>query len=882
MHKIFLIFICLLSFAAYTQTNLVQPTSISGTAAIYDLTSEPLDIIVDPIITPLTDPTTTTVSSYTDGSAFDNVYIWQLTSNTITMNFSSAVAITGVVIWNSFASSSYREGFLQPNHSVNRANFEFFRGGVSLGDENINVLYPYNDFGELYPFVREYTEVDEIVMTVISNHGGDQTAMQEIAFNSLLCDPLRVRASVEEICVGDTVSLTASSYNGGTITWADGVADGIPFRIDEAGTYTYTVTSDHDNDCFGEIEVIVHDLPTVEAIVSEDTICFGASVLFAGEGAELYTWDNDVSDRASYTPTETGLQTYTVIGIVGTGCADTASIDLYVAPIPVCDFEFIANGISSRDGSTGGCVDKVIQFNDLSTVEDPDNITEWNWTFGDGSSSSLQNPEHIYTAEGAYTVTLIVTSENGCSSTFTMTIIIIEGVHIEIDVVINNPTCFGFSDGSIVISIVGGGDEDEIYKITNEDGTILNIDNSNAANGLPAGIYFYAIGEESPCTDARFVVLNEPDQIDIDFTIFNPRCYSEESGWARINEVYNATGDYDLISYIWNPNPTENSGIGADSIWDLGAGEYTITINDENGCSEIFDFIIDQIDSLEFVEFDYEPAYCRQFGYQNGNGMVKASAKGGTAGYDYLWTNLENGETSNNSTWGGLNAGEYKMLITDANGCTLMRSITVDSLNPRANFEITSEQFTSNYKGNADLAAHFANLSENYANPFNPFADTTFFWNFDSPEGKWILNEDINERIDRIFEARGESYDVDVCLVAINKNGCSDTLCKKIVVYEPIEFNHVNIFSPNGDGANDEFTFEFKSKSISEFHCVIVDRWGGVKTELFDVTESWDGTDRSGSKCTDGVYFYIYEAITDDGSTLSGQGTVQIVATSGH
>ncbi len=217
------------------------------------------------------------------------------------------------------------------------------------------------------------------------------------------------------------------------------------------------------------------------------------------------------------------------------------------------------------------------------------------------------------------------------------------------------------------------------------------------------------------------------------------------------------------------------------------------------------------------------------------------------------------------------------MVATDANGCTLTETITVDSLNPRANFEITSDQFTSNYKGTAEIDAHFVNLSEHFANPFNPLADTTFFWNFDSPQGMWILSEDLNESFDKIYEPRDDSYDVDVCLVAINKNGCTDTLCKNIIVYSPIEFDNVNIFSPNGDGANDLFTFEFKSKSIAEFKCVIVDRWGITKTEMSAITDTWDGTDMNGSKCNDGVYFYTYEAITDNGTTLVGQGTVQIV-----
>ncbi|WP_157454175.1 T9SS type B sorting domain-containing protein, partial [Crocinitomix catalasitica] len=118
--------------------------------------------------------------------------------------------------------------------------------------------------------------------------------------------------------------------------------------------------------------------------------------------------------------------------------------------------------------------------------------------------------------------------------------------------------------------------------------------------------------------------------------------------------------------------------------------------------------------------------------------------------------------------------------------------------------------------------------------------------------------------------------DIEVCLVALNKNGCSDTLCKVINIYEPIKLDNVNIFTPNGDGLNDLFTFINHQASISEFSCVIVNRWGIKIHEMNDITDSWDGTDMSGSKCQDGVYFYTYLATSDNGTKIEGQSTVTI------
>ncbi|MDA7804277.1 gliding motility-associated C-terminal domain-containing protein, partial [Crocinitomix sp.] len=127
------------------------------------------------------------------------------------------------------------------------------------------------------------------------------------------------------------------------------------------------------------------------------------------------------------------------------------------------------------------------------------------------------------------------------------------------------------------------------------------------------------------------------------------------------------------------------------------------------------------------------------------------------------------------------------------------------------------------------------------------------------------------------YTAKGQTYNVDVCLVALNKNGCTDTACKVITIYEPIVFTQINIFTPNGDGINDVFSFDFRASSITDFSCVIVNRWGIVVHEMDNITDAWDGTDKSGSPCNDGTYFYTYSATADDGTKLSGQGNVSLV-----
>jgi len=687
------------------------------------------------------------------------------------------------------------------------------------------------------------------------------------------CAALTTTVSATDICIGETVTLEASSETGGTVTWDGGVVDGIAFEP-PVGTTTYTATSDSDLDCDFSVDITVHELPDVTATASDDVICLGEEVSVSGGGATDYTWDPAVDDGVAFTPADAGTTTYTVTGTDDFGCSNTATVDVTVAPAPDAAIEFVVAGLSSEDGGTGGCIASEVQFNDISTIADPETIVSWDWDFGDGDGSSDENPTHLYDAPGTYTVTLTVTSENGCTATIDIEIVMTEGLSLEL--IFNNPTCFGFNDGSVTVNVLGGVGE-LIFTITDEDGNVLNEDNSNTANSLPEGWYYITVDDDSECSGDVSVFLDDPDEMEVDITVVDPACYGEASGWARVDEVFNATGDEDGLSFFWAPNTFGDEGLGVDSAWALTAGDYTLTVNDENGCSKVIDFNVSQPDSLFLSEFGFEPAHCRLFGYQSGNGVVFGAAGGGTADYDYTWRDLTTDDTYPNTTWGGLNPGDYELTVTDENGCTLIRTITLDSISPIANFNVISDELNADLQGTAPVTAVFENTSTNFHNEFDPFSDTTFFWSLNHPDAGWDVTDSYFYQPDTVYGPKGQSYTVDVCLIAFNKNGCADTLCKELTIYEAFDIVDINIFTPNGDGANDIFTFEFQAASIAEFECVIVNRWGVVMAELNDITDGWDGNDLGGSPAADGTYFYVYKATTDNSTKLEGQGTIQLV-----
>jgi hypothetical protein len=462
---------------------------------------------------------------------------------------------------------------------------------------------------------------------------------------------------------------------------------------------------------------------------------------------------------------------------------------------------------------------------------------------------------------------LLITDSSGCTFNFTITI---GGLHPALNlqlVSVNQPSCYGFTDGSITVTAIG----DDV----NYTWLPTNPIEGNTFDHIGAGTYtVYAESGEEECFDTLLIELIQPDSLFADLSVTNPICYGDQPGFAVVDSVYNAQGDLSNISFVWSPDPPGISGVGADSLYNMPAGNYILTMTDDRGCSWVKEFSITTPEPITFSEFGFDPAFCRLYGYQNGNGVLFAAAIGGTPDYDYLWENLDNGESTVNSTWGGLNPGNYRITVTDANGCILTQNLFLDSLNPIAAFSVISAQLDASLEGTELVIANFINESSNFSNPNDPFADTTFFWNLNHPQADWFISNDFFELIDTSYV--GEAI-YEVCLVAINKNGCYDTTCKDIIVHIQPKFVAPNVFSPDGDGINDDFTFEFKSLGIETFSCVILNRWGIKVAEFINVTDAWNGTDLQGDECTDGVYFYTYKAISTNQTIFEGQGNVQIL-----
>ena len=213
------------------------------------------------------------------------------------------------------------------------------------------------------------------------------------------------------ICAGDVTTLTASGADLYVWSPATGLNTTVGPIVD-ANPLTSMIYQVIGSDTLGctdtaFINVTVNPLP-VMSISPSVSICEGETTSLVVSGATTYSWNpsSGLDNASSSSPNASPLQTttYTVTGDI-LGCTATVSVTVTVDTVPVVAF---------GPPYSSSCAPLAVQFMDLSTVV-PSGSTYW-WQFGDGGTSTQQNPSYTYNIPGSYTVTLTITSGAGCSS----------------------------------------------------------------------------------------------------------------------------------------------------------------------------------------------------------------------------------------------------------------------------------------------------------------------------------------------------------------------------------------------------------------------------------------------------------------------------------
>ncbi len=434
---------------------------------------------------------------------------------------------------------------------------------------------------------------------------------------------------------------------------------------------------------------------------------------------------------------------------------------------------------------------------------------------------------------GDYPVT--IRDANGCELDL---VIPVRELVLQLDPTVTdtiNPSCTGFSDGSILLSIANGLPPYQ-YNFNDGNGFV----SANTISGLPAGTYVVDVLDANLCEGTFAFVLEDPPPLQNTFELNNISCFGAADGVLGA-VVSGGVGSY---GYQWS------TGAGSPFIEELDEGAYTVTITDGNGCVLIADTSFTQPPPLSVEVADLQNLLC----FGDSSGFVGLNGLGGTPPYEFSIDGLS---FQIDPQFSGMNAGDYAFFIMDGNGCTATVEATLTQppqLTVDAGLEVRIEL------GYDDQLLAFPN------NPLVSYA-----W---SPPDSMSCTDCPNPTVNPVNTTL---YTVTVT----DEDGCTatDSVFVRVLKNRPLYVP--DAFSPNGDGRNDAFTV-YAGPGVRRIQALkIFNRWGGMVFDGRDFAPNepalgWDGTFR-GEPSQIGVYAFYAEVLFVDGITVLVEGDLQLV-----
>lgn len=713
---------------------------------------------------------------------------------------------------------------------------------------------------------------------------------------------LEISSEIQDIsCFGESSGAIKLTITGGTgnyrIQWSNGMT-GTEISGLRAGDYTVFVIDE--NSCIIS-ETFQINQPSealkVEGIISselckiDDEIEVSLNVQ-GGTAPYTFLWSNGAT---SQNIVGIGPGNYTVTVTDAQGCTTNASFDVPPPSSPMT-IDFVGKLGLCTQGERGEI---------RATVSGGAAPYTYLWSNG-ATTSTISN-----LTAGAYTLT--VTDANGCTTSKTIEISGAQNWRLNLDA-LTNVTCFGAQDGSIQLSIIGGrepfkirwshGLEDELfagnlapgvytvniqdefgceinatYSIRepqlltyteivedskcygNNNGSIsINVTGgtppyryqwSNGANSrnirnLGPGEYSLVITDRNGCSTGGVFYVAEPELLEIESDHSEMLlCHGDNDGYINLNVI----GGIQPYRVIWNDEPDNESYNRSN----LTAGEYKVTVIDDNGCITEKTFIIQEPAQLEvslMTAFDVD---CEA---RDLKGIAWINITGGTGEYKIFWNN---GITDAHEII-FLEDSDISVMVMDDNGCTVEAFATV-----KMPIAFTDADFTYSIISIGTIGEILVNDPVQF---FDKTLGNVISWEWDFGDGTKS-----NEQNPQHTYKKPGTYTIS--LMTFDELGCVSTASIEVEVLASYKIMIPNAFTPNGDGLND--TFIPKMRGIEEFEMHIFNKWGELVYSCFNrEDEGWDGK-LKGTLSPNGNYVYKIVFRTMDGERGTQTGVFTLV-----
>ena len=560
----------------------------------------------------------------------------------VAMNPNNNQANAGGIIWLS-----------NTDGSRTKSSFQLYAGNApSTGKAN--------GLGDLEVFCQEEPQSQPPVCSLITgnvqksedfvfnilDYVTDPDGQGDINLNSLVFSNINPSNAGLFTQNGSTVTFNTSSTFVGTVTFNYTIADQAGFSCNGSGTIEVI------DPCAGGFDLLTTKTDPTSGGGGNN----GSIVADAQNGHPPYTYilSGDGSGTNS-TGTFSNLSagTYLVTAIDDEGCEEETSVVLNL--ICELDVEFTKTDVSCKGGDDG-----------TATATAVDGLAPFTYTWSNGfvETTSGSSTATGLTA-GPYTVNVV--DALGCEKERTVTVL--EPTDLLTSFTVQNATTVGGSEGEIHVS-ASGGTAPYTFTLTPD-----NITNSTGDfTGLTSGTYSVTVKDANDCEAViNSIIVSEPG-CSVDVVVSssqNVDCNGNSTGSATAV----ASGGNAPYTYEW-----KNSGgtvIGTNpSISNLAADTYTITVFSDNGnCSKSASIQITE-PSVLTASIAVTNITCHGFD----NGQLDLTVSGGTSPYTYNWSNISG--TNNPQDQTDLEPGTYTVVVTDANGCQVTKTATVDEPDP--------------------------------------------------------------------------------------------------------------------------------------------------------------------------------------------------------
>ncbi len=425
----------------------------------------------------------------------------------------------------------------------------------------------------------------------------------------------------------------------------------------DAGTYIVTVT-----DAGNCQEVAIYNVGMPSTLNYTDQVTAVAchneangSIdlnVWGGNGQYSYQWDNGAMTQDI---NNLSAGTYTVTINDGNGCE---IIETYILENPPL-IEVVENieNLSCNNANDGS-----IEL----TVSGGNNNYSFQWSNG-------QEIKDIYNLpSGNYSVSIYDNNQCLSEASFTITsppILILTET-------IEDPDCAETPSGNIFLSVTGGTSG---YDFQWSNGT----DSQDLLN-VGAGNYTVTVIDNNNCIANANYVVNAPNPININIITNHVSCFGNDDGAIQLT-VSGGSGGF---NFNWN------TGDQLEDLSNLSAGNYIVTITDNNNCQKVESIQINEMSDISITS-TLNPISCAMAG----DASIELNINGGAQNYTYQW---DNGSQSKDIF--NLTPGQYNITVTDSNNCTKTASFSIDGVNQiNVNANLTDASCNGVQDGGIDI-----------------------------------------------------------------------------------------------------------------------------------------------------------------------------------